>query len=162
MGNLGSISDQTLAGIVTTATHGTGYHQPVISKHVLAIRLMLPDGSRVRCSREEHPDLFLATLCGLGATGIILDVKLQVVPAFRLREVQDTRAFDSVVDNFDAIMRSSEFVRLWWFPQDRAMRVSAMEESTEVRGVNWDLVIHPSLMNISRSKHSKAGSGILS
>ena len=131
--NLGSISDQTLAGMVTTATHGTGYDQPVLSTHVLSVRLMLPDGSRVVCSRTEQADLFHATLCGLGATGILLDIKMQAVPRFRLREVQDTRSFDTVVDNFDGVMRSSEFVRLWWFPQDRAMRVSAMDKSSEVR-----------------------------
>ncbi|KZV72286.1 L-gulonolactone/D-arabinono-1,4-lactone oxidase [Peniophora sp. CONT] len=129
--NLGSISDQTLAGMVTTATHGTGYEQPVLSTHVLSVRLMLPDGSRVVCSRTEQTDLFFATLCGLGATGILLDIKMQAVSRFRLREVQDTRPFDAVVDKFDGIMRSSEFVRLWWFPQDRAIRVSAMDKSSE-------------------------------
>ncbi|KAI0033034.1 L-gulonolactone/D-arabinono-1,4-lactone oxidase [Vararia minispora EC-137] len=129
--NLGSISEQTLAGMVTTATHGTGYDHPVLSTHVLAIRLLLPDGSRITCSRTENVDIFMATLCGLGATGIILDIKMQVTEKFRLREVQETQPFDEVVNNLDSIFRSSEFVRLWWWPQDRKIRVSAMDKSIE-------------------------------
>ena len=76
--NVGSISDQTLAGVVTTATHATGVHFKVISTHVLSLVLLLADGSRLRCSREERSDLFLASLCGLGATGLILEIQLEI------------------------------------------------------------------------------------
>lgn len=120
---------------------------------------MLPDGSRVLCSRTEQADLFYATLCGLGATGVLLEIKMQVVPRFRLREVQDTRSFDSVVDDFDCIMRSSEFVRMWWFPQDRAIRVSAMEHSSEVRPTVASLTFFVYNHDCSRSDLFRAGCG---
>ncbi|KAA1466843.1 L-gulonolactone/D-arabinono-1,4-lactone oxidase [Dentipellis sp. KUC8613] len=129
--NLGSISDQTLAGMVTTATHGTGIAHKVLSTHVQALRILQADGSVVRCSRDSLPDLFFASLCGLGATGLILDIQLEVVPAFRLREVQQTFAFDAVVDRLDDVVRSAEYVRLWWWPQARDMRVSAMSKTNE-------------------------------
>jgi len=78
--NVGSISEQTLAGMVTTATHGTGLTHKVLSTHVQALRLLLADGSSVRCSPIDHPDLFTATLCGLGSTGLILDIQYQSLP----------------------------------------------------------------------------------
>ena len=62
---IGSISDQTLAGVVTTASHGSGLHFGVMSTQVMALTLLRADGSRIACSRNDHPDLFLATLCGL-------------------------------------------------------------------------------------------------
>jgi len=127
--NLGSISEQTLAGMLTTATHGTGVDHRVLSTHVQAVRLLLADGTKVTCSRDHQPDLFLATLCGLGSTGIILDVRMAVSPAFQLREVQETYKFNDVIHNFDAIARSAEFVRLWWFPQADDIRVSAMDKT---------------------------------
>ena len=130
--NLGSISEQTLAGMLTTATHGTGVDHRVLSSHVQAVRLLQADGTKVTCSRDHHPDLFFATLCSLGSTGIILDVRMEVSPAFRLREVQETHGFNDVIHNFDAIARSAEFVRLWWWPQADEVRVSAMDKTREV------------------------------
>jgi L-gulonolactone oxidase len=38
--NVGSISDQTLGGIVTTATHGSGINYGVISTHVIALTIL--------------------------------------------------------------------------------------------------------------------------
>lgn len=133
MSNLGSISDQTLAGMVTTATHGSGLAFRVLSTHVRALTLLLADGARVRCSRAERPDLFLASLCGLGATGLILDVTLDVEPAFRLKDVQHSVPFDAAVRDLDALARSAEHVRLWWFPQAGTVRVSAASRTYEVR-----------------------------
>jgi FAD/FMN-containing dehydrogenase len=130
--NLGSISEQTLAGMLTTATHGTGVDHQVLSTHVQALRLLLANGTKVICSRDDQPDLFFATLCGLGSTGIILDVRMAVTPAFRLQEVQETYKFNDVMHNFDRIARSAEFVRLWWWPQTEEVRVSAMEKTHEV------------------------------
>ncbi|ETW79727.1 hypothetical protein HETIRDRAFT_63784 [Heterobasidion irregulare TC 32-1] len=129
--NLGSISEQTLAGMVTTATHGTGITHQILSTHVQQLTLLLANGSRVRCSRSDRPDLFLASLCGLGSTGLILDVQLLVTPAFRLREVQETFKFDSIVDNLDEMVNSAEYVRLWWWPQAGDVRLSTMDKTLE-------------------------------
>ncbi|CDO70398.1 hypothetical protein BN946_scf184999.g38 [Trametes cinnabarina] len=131
MRNLGSISDQTLGGVVTTATHGTGLDFPVISSDVRALVILLADGSRVRCSRDERPELFMASLCGLGATGIILEVTLELEPAFLLKEVQENQRFDVVVGNLDSIARQAEHVRLWWFPQADVVRVSSSNRTNE-------------------------------
>jgi hypothetical protein len=129
--NLGSISEQTLAGMLTTATHGTGVEHKVLSTHVQTVRLLLADGTKVICSRDHRPDLFLATLCGLGSTGIILDVCMEVTLAFRLREVQETFKFDDVIDKLDTVVHSAEFVRIWWWPQVGDVRVSAMDKTQE-------------------------------
>ena len=131
--NLGSISDQSLAGVVTTATHGTGIAHPVLSMYVRALSLLLADGSRVRCSRECDPDLFMASICGLGSTGLILDITLEVQPAFRLIERQESRPFDDFLENMRSLVHADKFVRFWWFPQADTVRVSSFHETTEVR-----------------------------
>ena len=90
--NLGSISEQTIAGLISTASHGSGIHFPVLSAHVVALDVVCPlsSGTEVlRCSRTERPDLFNASLCGLGATGVIVSVTMNVVPAFRLLQVTE-------------------------------------------------------------------------
>lgn len=132
MSNLGSISEQTLAGVITTATHGSGITYGVLSTHVLAMTLMLADGSRVTCSAIERPELFKASLCGLGATGLILTVTLQVEPSFRLEEVQETINFDEFIADFDDLIVSAEHVRFWWFCQSGKVRTSVANRTSEV------------------------------
>ncbi|THH28179.1 hypothetical protein EUX98_g6006 [Antrodiella citrinella] len=131
MANVGSISEQTIAGLITTASHGTGIHHKALSTYARALLLLLPDGSRVHCDPATHPDLYWASLCGLGSTGIVLRVHLAVVPAFRLKELQRSLPFDHVVTNIDSIVHSAEHVRLWWFPQAGTVRVSSSDRTTD-------------------------------
>ena len=130
--NVGSIFDQTLAGVVTTATHGVGMQFNVVSTHVQAFIFPLPDGTRVRCSRTEQQDLCMASLCGPGSTGLILQIQLEVGPAFRLKETQESLPFDHVVERLDSYANASEHVRMWWFPQADVVRVSSADRTTEV------------------------------
>lgn len=132
MSNLGSISDQTLAGVITTATHGSGINYRVISDHVLALGLLLADGTLVHCSRTVNPDLFMASLCGLGSTGLLVSVTLQVEPAFYLKEVCETIGLDETIENLDDLANSGEHVRMWWFPQTDKVRISASDRTREV------------------------------
>jgi len=98
----------------------------------MALSLLLADGSRVTCSRNEHADLFAASLCGLGATGIILSVQLEVEPAFRLKELLQSLPFDDVVQNLDKHVYSAEHVRFWWFPTTDKMICSYANRTHDV------------------------------
>ncbi|KAF7297155.1 FAD-binding PCMH-type domain-containing protein [Mycena indigotica] len=142
MRNLGSISDQTLSGIVATATHGAGSAFGVMPTHVLALTVLLPSNEVVRCSQTENHELFSASLCGLGATGILLNITLELEPSFNLRDVQTIRPFDQVLGSLDSIKNSGEHVRLWWFPAIGMVRCSVMDRTSEpARRVNswlWD------------------------
>lgn len=137
MSNLGSISDQTLAGVITTATHGSGINHGVISTHVLALGLLLVDGTVVQCSRTENPDLFMASLCGLGSTGLLISVTLQVERKFRLREACEIIDLDETIRNFDDLAGSGEHVRMWWFPQQNKVRLCVSDHTEEVRWVRF-------------------------
>lgn len=136
MSNVGSISDQSLGGVITTATHGSGVDFAVIPSHVLELKLLLADGSTISCSRDYLSDLFLATLSGLGTTGFVLAVKLAVEPAFKLREVRQMVDFDTGLLHLDALAVSAEHVRIWWFPQQRAWRVMGSSRTSEVSRIH--------------------------
>ena len=113
MCNVGSISEQTIAGLISTATHGTGILFPVVSSYVsqLTILCPLPQGTQhLTCSREQHPELFNATLCGLGSTGLITSVTLRVQDAFNLKQYSEELTFDSLFGaktGFPAVPTSS-------------------------------------------------------
>ena len=132
MSSVGSISEQTLGGVIATATHGSGLHFGVISTSVISLTLLLADGTRQTCSRDEHTNLFLASLCGLGATGLILSVTLAVEPSFRLKELQKSLTFEEVVTRLDEHVSKAQHVRLWWYPTKDVIRASYCNRTDEV------------------------------
>jgi FAD/FMN-containing dehydrogenase len=70
----------TLGGMVAADIHGKNHHvDGCIGRHVRALRLRVASGAIVEASREREPDLFRATIGGMGLTGHILEVELQLV-----------------------------------------------------------------------------------
>lgn len=84
--NLGDIDAQTVAGAISTGTHGTGARHRGLAAQVSACEIVLADGSLLACSPREHAELFGAIRVGLGALGILVSVTLQAVPTFRDRK----------------------------------------------------------------------------
>ncbi|MBI3481018.1 MAG: FAD-binding oxidoreductase [Nitrosomonadales bacterium] len=71
----------SLGGCVAADVHGKNHHHDgSFGDHVLGIELILADGSRVTCSPLENPQLFWATVGGMGLTGIIGEVGLKLTP----------------------------------------------------------------------------------
>jgi decaprenylphospho-beta-D-ribofuranose 2-oxidase len=69
----------TLGGMVASDIHGKNHHVAgTIGDHVRALKMRLASGEIAEVSREAHPDLFRATLGGMGLTGHILEVELQL------------------------------------------------------------------------------------
>lgn len=69
----------TLGGAVASDVHGKNHHHAgSFGDHVLALDLLLGTGEVVTVGRGEHPELFAATIGGMGLTGIILTVTVQL------------------------------------------------------------------------------------
>ena len=62
----------TVGGAIANDVHGKNHHRAgTFGEHVRCLELLRSDGSRVECSREQNPDLFRATIGGLGLSGLI-------------------------------------------------------------------------------------------
>ena len=77
----------------------------------MALKVLLADGTVATCSPSEDPDLFNATLSGIGSTGIILTIKMKVEPAFRLKEYQESIPFDDFIRDMGRLLGSAEHVK---------------------------------------------------
>jgi FAD-linked oxidoreductase len=116
LANLGDIDRQTIAGAISTGTHGTGAGFGGLATHVVALTLVTGDGSLVRVSETENSELMPAVRLGLGALGILVDVTLQCVPAFLLHAVETTEPLDGVLDKFAERSGAADHFGFFWFP----------------------------------------------
>ena len=114
--NLGDIDAQTVAGAISTGTHGTGATHRGIAAQVRALDLVTADGSLLHCSPSAHPEVFDAARVGLGALGVLVGVTLATVPAFRLRAVEATLPLEALLADLDGFLTSAEHVEFYWFP----------------------------------------------
>jgi L-gulonolactone oxidase len=119
MTNLGDIDVQTVSGAVSTGTHGTGVRLGGIATQVRALELVLADGSLLRCSAEENPDIFAAARVGLGALGVIGTVTLQCEPAYALAAAEAPGSLDEVLDELDENLVGNDHFEFYWFPHTR-------------------------------------------
>ncbi|KAJ3211847.1 hypothetical protein HDU67_004228 [Dinochytrium kinnereticum] len=114
--NLGSISEQTLAGLISTGTHGTGLQHGILATMVESIRIVKSTLEVVDISRTKDEQTLLHAICSLGCFGVITRVTLNVVDAFNLHFTQAAIPFNYMIKNWDSLVKSAEFTRFWWFP----------------------------------------------
>lgn len=72
----------TVGGAIAADIHGKNHHRVgSFGNFVDEITMVVGDGSVIRCSRSHDPELFFATLGGMGLTGMILAARFRLVPA---------------------------------------------------------------------------------
>jgi L-gulonolactone oxidase len=114
--NLGDIDVQTVAGAISTATHGTGARLGNISSQVQELKLVLADGSTLECSQQQDPEAYLAARVGLGACGVVAEATIRCVPAFTLHGVDAPAPLEQVLEDFDELALANEHFELFVFP----------------------------------------------
>ena len=116
MENLGDIDRQTIAGAISTGTHGTGTKLRNISSQVEAIELILADGGVRELTAVADPELLRAARVGVGSLGAISAVTLRCVPAFTLHRVDIPRPLDEVLDSFSERADANDHYEFFTFP----------------------------------------------
>jgi len=116
MENLGDIDRQTIAGAISTGTHGTGAKLRNISAQVEGLELVLADGSPRSLAAAVNPELLRAARVGIGALGAISAVTLRCVPAFTLDRVDTPRPREQVLDSFQESADANDHFELFTFP----------------------------------------------
>lgn len=114
--NMGDIDRQTIAGAVSTGTHGTGAGFGGIATQIVAMTLVTADGSLLHVSAKENPELLPAVRVGLGALGVIVDITLQCVPAFLLHAVEKPEPLAAVLEEWPDRIAQADHFEFYWFP----------------------------------------------
>ncbi len=113
--NLGDIDRQSLAGSISTGTHGTGARFRSVSAQIEAVELVLADGSSLALGADD-PGALAGARIGLGSLGLIYAATIRTVPAFTLRRVDRPRPLDEVLSSLEDLNASVDHFEFYVFP----------------------------------------------
>ena len=114
--NMGDVDRQSIAGTISTGTHGTGLAFGTMATQVVKLRFVNGHGEMVECSERLHPEIFKAAQTSLGALGIITQVTLQCVPVYTLQLQNNTESLESVHTELEVRNRQNRNFEFYWFP----------------------------------------------
>ncbi len=114
--NMGDIAEQTLAGAISTGTHGTGGVAAGLAAQVVGLELVTGTGELLQATPEQNPDVLEMARVGLGALGILTTITFAVEPLFLLEAVEEPMSWDQALSSFDEMTEEHHHVDMYWFP----------------------------------------------
>jgi alditol oxidase len=112
--NLASLPHISVAGAISTATHGSGIHNGNLATAVSGLEAVTAKGEVVSLSRAKDGDGFLGAVVGLGGLGVTTKVTLDLLPTFQVAQsVYLNLSLEHLKDHFDDIFGSGYSVSVF-------------------------------------------------
>jgi len=121
--NMGDIAQQTLAGAVSTGTHGSGGRTASLSAQLAGMELVTGMGELLRASATENSDVFDLARIGLGALGVFTTLTFQVEPLFTLRAQERAMSWQDATAALLDLADAHDHLDAYWFPHTDRMLV---------------------------------------
>lgn len=124
--NLGDINVQSIAGAVSTGTHGTGIEFGNIPTQIIEVVLVTASGEVLTISENENARYFKASLISLGTLGIIVKVKLKIIktPIYEYRS--EKVDFTKLMEQLDHYIKENRHFEFYLFPYSNIVQVKTM------------------------------------
>ena len=117
LANQGDIDVQTIGGAIATGTHGTGRQLGNLSSQLAAMTMATASGDILKLSRDNDERIFEAAGVSLGTLGIFLDLTLNLVPRYRLREENFAVDVWECCATFSSMRTAWRNVEFFWLPE---------------------------------------------
>jgi FAD/FMN-containing dehydrogenase len=125
----GDIDRQSLAGALSTGTHGTGRRLPNLANFIRAMTLVTADGELRRLAPEADGALFAAAQVGQGAFGVLVDVTLALDPAFNLHERTWACPFAECAATYAGLIDANRHFEFFWTPKTDACEMKVLNKT---------------------------------
>lgn len=130
--NQGDIDQQSLAGAVSTGTHGTGADLHCISAYVEAFELLTASGEILKCSRTENSEIFAAGRVSLGSLGILTKITMQNRPRYKLKEHIQLCLVEDMMQNIQQWKwHQHRHIECFVFPHEKQLMLKTLDETDE-------------------------------
>ena len=130
--NMGDIQEQTIAGAISTGTHGTGKAFGSLSSQVVAWTWIDGTGT-VRHHRRDDDDLSKAISLSLGMLGVLIKVTIRTVPLYSLAVTNERRDFQDAMTEWDLNISKHRHLEWFYFPGVDTVQVKKMDQVSLVK-----------------------------
>ncbi|MGN7477349.1 D-arabinono-1,4-lactone oxidase [Solibacillus silvestris] len=137
LSNMGDIQQQTLAGAISTGTHGTGISLGSFSSMVLRWGIVTGEGEYIEIERTTDA-ISEALHLSVGLLGIVVTVVLKVVPLYSLAYVSERSNLQSEVKNFQSEIRNHRNIEWFYFPGSEHIQVKKMKAVAPIDQPKWE------------------------
>lgn len=131
MPNLGDIAYQTVAGAISTSTHGTGHQIPGLAAQVTALQLVTGNGEVLTASGSSNADVLDVARVSVGALGVITECTLNVVDSFALKAHEEPMKLDAVLSRVNELKTENDHFEFFWIPHTKWALTKRNNRTTE-------------------------------
>jgi FAD/FMN-containing dehydrogenase len=117
LANQGDIDTQTIAGAISTGTHGSGVRLGSLSSTVVGGRLVTAGGELLELGAWNE-DMLRAAQVSLGSLGVFTELVVQAVPAYHLDEWIGLLPVEEVLERWDELRDGHRHFSFFWLPTD--------------------------------------------
>ncbi len=114
--NQGDIDKQSLAGAISTGTHGTGIELQSISNQAQSFTIILGTGDILKIEKEKDFNLFQAAGVSLGALGLITEMTIKAIPAYKLDVQIWSEDMSTCLSKLDSRIKENRHFEIFYFP----------------------------------------------
>ena len=126
LANQGDIDAQGIAGAIGTATHGSGIRLGSLSSMLRRCRIVTGTGDVIEIDGSQ-PHLLNAVQVAVGMLGVMTELELEVVPAYRLAERVEHWSYEEAIGRFDEHVERHLHFSLFWCPVERSAGLYGLE-----------------------------------
>src|SRR5699024_1164464 len=127
MENLGDINKQSIAGAISTGTHGTGIEFGNLSSQVVGLTIVQANGNCLEINERDHPELLQAAQVSLGMFGVIIKITLKVLPKYNLVAKNYRLSLETCLEQLIQLRESYRNFEFYWFPYTDIVQVKAFD-----------------------------------
>ncbi|WP_027367591.1 D-arabinono-1,4-lactone oxidase [Desulfocurvibacter africanus] len=131
MANLGDVDLQSLVGAIGTGTHGTGKDLNILSSHLIGGRMVTGAGEIVPFDIEDDPELVKALRVSLGSLGIFTELRLRLLPAFKLERKEWCTHIEGCLAHLDELIEGNRNFDFYWYPRSDEAKLRTLNPPSE-------------------------------
>lgn len=141
--NQGDVNHQSVAGALSTGTHGTGITLQSMANQLQALTIIAGKGEVVKINNDHHPDMMKALSVSLGSAGLITEATVKMTDAYKLKVETFAEDMNSALASYKQRLTDNRHLEMFYFPVGDWSMVKLMNQT------NDEISAHSNLQKVS-------------